>query len=56
MEDWFNHKVEVCEKYRRAPPDLQRFDFSHIVLTHQDIAPRNLIFDETSQRLWLIDW
>lgn len=56
MEDWFNHKIDVCEKYRQAPPDLQRFDFDRIVLTHQDISPRNLIFNEISQRLWLVDW
>lgn len=56
LEDWFNHKVDVCKQYRQAPPDLQRFEFDHIVITHQDIAPRNLIFDEASQRLCLVDW
>lgn len=27
MEDWFNHKLDICEKYKQALPDTPRFKF-----------------------------
>jgi aminoglycoside phosphotransferase (APT) family kinase protein len=55
LEDWLNHKLDICLRFKQAPEDTPRFEFKDIVLTHQDIAPRNLILDP-SGRLWLIDW
>jgi aminoglycoside phosphotransferase (APT) family kinase protein len=55
MEGWFNHKLEMCQYYKRASQDLPPFKFTQFVLTHQDISPRNLILDDTGQ-VWMIDW
>ena len=55
LEDWFNHKLAICEKTKQAIPGTPKFKFQRLVLTHQDIAPRNLILD-TSGHVWLIDW
>ncbi|KAH8902074.1 hypothetical protein BR93DRAFT_954145 [Coniochaeta sp. PMI_546] len=55
LEDWCNHKIDVCLRFNQAAPNTPRFAFRDVVLTHQDIAPRNLILDPTNQ-LWLIDW
>lgn len=55
MEDWFNHKLKMCQHYKRAPQDLPPFKFTHFVLTHQDISPRNLILDSSGQ-VWMVDW
>jgi hypothetical protein len=55
LESWFNHKIEVCIRLNQAPSDTPRFKFKNLVLTHQDIAPRNLIID-AQEKLWLIDW
>lgn len=55
LENWCNHKIDVCIRYSQAPEDTPRFVFKEVVLTHQDIAPRNLLFDD-QQKLWLIDW
>jgi hypothetical protein len=55
LEDWLNHKLDICLRFKQAPKDTPRFEFKDLVLTHQDIAPRNLILDP-SGRLWLIDW
>lgn len=56
MEDWHNHKLDVCVNLRRVPPDTPRFQFDRLALTHQDIAPRNIIVEEDTGRLVLIDW
>ncbi|KAN0074924.1 hypothetical protein V8E54_007535 [Elaphomyces granulatus] len=55
LEDWLNHKLDVCLRFKQAPEDTPRFEFKDIVFTHQDIAPRNLILDPFG-RVWLIDW
>ncbi|KAL2823040.1 kinase-like domain-containing protein [Aspergillus granulosus] len=55
IEGWFNHKLEICKSYRRAPPDIPPFKFTEFVLTHQDISPRNLILDRNGL-VWFIDW
>ena len=55
MENWFNHKLDICKRCSQAPHDTQPFRFTSFVLTHQDISPRNLILDE-SYRVWVIDW
>jgi thiamine kinase-like enzyme len=55
MEGWFNHKLEICKHYRKAPQDTPEFKFTEFVLVHKDISPRNLILDP-SGRLWLVDW
>jgi aminoglycoside phosphotransferase (APT) family kinase protein len=55
MEDWFNHKLDICKKYNQASPDVPPFRFTNFVLTHQDISPRNLILDRDGL-VWLVDW
>lgn len=55
LEDWCNHKLDVCLRFKQAPVDTPRFTFRDIVLTHQDIAPRNILLDD-EERVWLIDW
>ena len=55
MEDWFNHKLEICQHYGHASKDTPRFQFDTFVLTHQDISPRNIILAPDGQP-WLIDW
>ncbi|OBT82739.1 hypothetical protein VE02_09351 [Pseudogymnoascus sp. 03VT05] len=55
MENWFNHKLDICNTYRQSLPNTPRFKFQTLVLTHQDIAPRNVILDAEG-KAWLIDW
>ena len=55
MEDWFNHKLNICKATGNAKKSIPPFKFPTFVLTHQDISPRNLILD-TSGYAWLIDW
>ncbi|KAF5700137.1 kinase-like (PK-like) [Fusarium mundagurra] len=55
LEDWCNHKIDVCIMVKQLPPDTTRFEFKDIVLTHQDLAPRNLAVDK-DMRLWVLDW
>jgi hypothetical protein len=45
LESWYNHKIDVCIRLKQSPPDTPRFKFKKMVLTHQDIAPHNLIID-----------
>ncbi|KAI1876815.1 uncharacterized protein JN550_000887 [Neoarthrinium moseri] len=56
MEDWYNHKIDVCLRFNQAPPDIPRFDFERLVLTHQDLMARNIILEKDSNRLVLVDW
>ncbi|KAH0427758.1 hypothetical protein CcaCcLH18_09464 [Colletotrichum camelliae] len=56
MEDWYNHKLDVCIRLRRATDETRRFPFKDVVLTHQDISPPNLILREGNQDLCLIDF
>ncbi|KAF4976358.1 hypothetical protein FZEAL_6956 [Fusarium zealandicum] len=55
LEAWFNHKIDACTKVNQLPAGTPKFQFQDVVFTHQDIAPRNLIVDE-SMKVWLIDW
>ncbi|CAG8972671.1 hypothetical protein HYALB_00009311 [Hymenoscyphus albidus] len=55
LEDWCNHKIDVCIKFKQLPDDSERFVFRDLVLTHQDIAPRNFIIDKDG-KVWMIDW
>ncbi|KAH6715837.1 kinase-like domain-containing protein [Leptodontidium sp. MPI-SDFR-AT-0119] len=55
LEDWCNHKIDVCVKFKQLPRWSPRFRFRRLVLTHQDIAPRNLILDAQG-KVWIIDW
>ncbi|KAF5980233.1 kinase-like (PK-like) [Fusarium coicis] len=55
LEDWRNHKIDVCVMVKQLPPDTTRFRFQDIVLTHQDLGLRNLVFDEDI-KVWVIDW
>lgn len=55
VQNWFNHKLEICKQVNQCPKDISPFQFSTFVLTHQDISPRNLILDHNGE-VWLIDW
>ncbi|KAH7342976.1 kinase-like domain-containing protein [Rhexocercosporidium sp. MPI-PUGE-AT-0058] len=55
LEDWCNHKIDVCIKFKQLPRWSPRFRFRKLVLTHQDIAPRNLILDAQG-KVFIIDW
>ncbi|KAK3316824.1 hypothetical protein B0H66DRAFT_306148 [Apodospora peruviana] len=57
LEAWLNHKIDVCIKVRQLRAGFPRFELStsDLVLTHQNIAPRNLVVDPVG-KLWLIDW
>ncbi|KAF5645177.1 kinase-like (PK-like) [Fusarium sp. NRRL 52700] len=55
LEDWCNHKIDVCVMVKQLPPEATRFKFKDIVLTHQDLALRNLVLDE-NMNVWVIDW
>jgi hypothetical protein len=46
LEDWFNHKLDICKKYNQAPADIRPFKFTDLAFTHQDITPRNLVLDQ----------
>lgn len=65
LEAWLNHKIDVCIRVQELPADWPRFELKEadLVLTHQDIAPRNLIVDVDSDgggggnpKVWLVDW
>ncbi|KAF5635273.1 kinase-like (PK-like) [Fusarium tjaetaba] len=55
LEDWCNHKIDVGIMVKHLKPETQRFEFKDIVLTHQDLALRNLVLDE-DMKVWVIDW
>jgi hypothetical protein len=55
LEDWCNHKIDICIQFQQASPHTPRFRFQGVVLTHQDIAQRNLILDAQG-KVWIIDW
>jgi len=55
LQDWFNHKVDVCIQVWQVPADFPRFVFRDLVFTHQDIAERNLVLDGAG-KVWLVDW
>ncbi|CAI7585941.1 unnamed protein product [Penicillium palitans] len=55
VQDWFNHKLDICKQMNQCPKDIPPFQFGTFVLTHQDISPRNLILDHNGE-VWLIDW
>jgi len=56
LAEWFAHKLAVSQRMKKAPLTVRPFDRSMpLVLTHFDLAPRNLILDNTN-RLWVLDW
>jgi aminoglycoside phosphotransferase (APT) family kinase protein len=55
LEDWCNHKIDVCVQFQQLEQHSPRFKFRTLVLTHQDIAPRNLVLDAQG-KVWMIDW
>ncbi|KAF4960781.1 hypothetical protein FGADI_724 [Fusarium gaditjirri] len=55
LEDWCNHKIDVGIMVKQLTPETTRFEFKDVVLTHQDLALRNLILDN-DMKLWVIDW
>ncbi|KAE8350088.1 kinase-like domain-containing protein [Aspergillus coremiiformis] len=55
IESWFNRRLEISQKFHQAPETVPLFHFDKVVLTHLDIAPRNLILGPDG-KVWLIDW
>lgn len=55
LEAWFNRRLEITQHFKQAPKDAPPFHFDRLVLTHLDIAPRNLILGPDG-KVWLIDW
>jgi len=56
LHDWYDHKLEVSKKWKKAPENALQYDRSlPLVFTHLDISPQNLILDDQN-RLWLIDF
>ncbi|RAK89153.1 hypothetical protein BO79DRAFT_172300 [Aspergillus costaricaensis CBS 115574] len=55
LEAWFDGRLEVGRLFKRVPDDIPPFRFDKLVLTHQDVMPRNLILDGEGL-VWLIDW
>lgn len=55
LENWCNHKIDVCIRFKQLPRRAPRFRFQQQVMTHQDISPRNLILDAQG-KVWMIDW
>ncbi|KAH8831133.1 kinase-like domain-containing protein [Flagelloscypha sp. PMI_526] len=63
LEEWYNERREIALRVpgARIPCDdiaVPMFDSSYpLVLTHQDLNPRNIIVGADNARtLWLIDW
>ncbi|KAG1839638.1 kinase-like domain-containing protein [Suillus subalutaceus] len=53
---WFNHKLDVSQRMKKAPLDAPRFDnFSPVVFTHQDLCPRNILLGRDG-KLYVLDW
>ncbi|KAL2365203.1 hypothetical protein RJZ56_001821 [Blastomyces dermatitidis] len=55
LEDWFNRKLTICQHFKQSPSTLPQFRIDKLVLTYQDIAPRNLILGP-DDKVWLVDW
>lgn len=55
LEDWCNHNIDVGIRVKRLFTETPRFEFRDTVLTHQDLAMRNLVVDE-DMKVWVINW
>ena len=55
LEAYFNRQLEISQLFNQAPDTVLPFSFERLVLTHQDIAPRNLIL-RPDGKVFLIDW
>ncbi|EXM16104.1 Protein kinase-like domain superfamily [Fusarium oxysporum f. sp. vasinfectum] len=49
-----NYKIDVGIMVKQLTPETRRFKFEDIVLTHQDLALRNLVLDN-DMKGWVID-
>ncbi|KIM44983.1 hypothetical protein M413DRAFT_51094, partial [Hebeloma cylindrosporum] len=60
LTHFFNERLaRLLKSQRKQPPSLETFttfdDSQPLVLTHQDLNPRNFIVGDDG-RLWLVDW
>lgn len=55
LESWFNRRLAISQRFNQAPDIVPPFRFDKLVLSHQDIAPRNLILHPDG-KVYLIDW
>ncbi|KZT00690.1 uncharacterized protein LAESUDRAFT_731995 [Laetiporus sulphureus 93-53] len=56
LAEWFSHKLSVAQRMKKASILARPFDASMpLVLTHLDLAPRNLLLGNDN-RLWVLDW
>ncbi|KIK89805.1 hypothetical protein PAXRUDRAFT_831751 [Paxillus rubicundulus Ve08.2h10] len=53
---WYNHKLDVSQRMKKAPIDAPRFDTSWpVVFTHMDLCPRNILLARDGT-LYVLDW
>ncbi|KIJ11079.1 hypothetical protein PAXINDRAFT_101804 [Paxillus involutus ATCC 200175] len=53
---WYNHKLDVSQRMKKAPADAPRFDTSWpVVFTHMDLCPRNILLARDGT-LYVLDW
>ncbi|KAG1808449.1 uncharacterized protein BJ212DRAFT_1280898, partial [Suillus subaureus] len=50
LTTWFNHKLDVSQRMKKAP-----LDTPPVVFTHQDLCPRNILLGRDG-KLYLLDW
>ncbi|KAF2759358.1 kinase-like protein [Pseudovirgaria hyperparasitica] len=57
LEKYFNERLQIAKNFSRVSKSIPPFNLetSIFVLTHLDIAPRNLVLDSDG-KVWLIDW
>jgi serine/threonine protein kinase len=56
MIDWYNHKLDVCLKLKKCPPNSPRFDTSEpLVFCHMDLFMQNIILKNNGE-IYIIDW
>ncbi|CAL1696665.1 unnamed protein product [Somion occarium] len=61
LSEWLNHKLDISlRSLEHVKPGVssrhRRFTTDHpLVLTHQDLAPRNFMLD-SDNHVWMLDW
>lgn len=57
LEDWYTAVLELCKSLNKADQDAPPFTgkFKKLVMTHLDLAPRNIILEE-GDKVCLLDW
>jgi len=58
---WHNLKIDseskkTVEDHRRCALGPTQVDPAGLIFTHTDLAPRNIMFEEATGKIWVIDW